>query len=285
MAEKNGWIKFYRKTLDNPIVMKDADHLAIWAYLILSATHDEYPALFKGEKIMLQPGQLLTGRIVISKLLSINESKVRRVLNNFENDQQIDRQISNKNTLITIHNWSEYQNSDQQTDQQVTNNRPTSDQQVTTNKNVRIKECKNVRNKKDNSASDNALSKSDISSFFESVWLLYPNKKGKGQVSDSKKKELYKIGFDELKRAIDRYKKDLEADADWRKPQNGSTFFNSGYVDYLDANYTPPERRNRTVKKNSFNGFSQQREYDFSKLEEELFANNSTLPNKAEDDP
>ena len=38
-------------------------------------------------------------------------------------------------------------------------------------------------------------------------------------------------------RAIDRYKSDLEKDSDWRKPQNGSTFFNSGYVDYLDKNY------------------------------------------------
>ena len=40
-----------------------------------------------------------------------------------------------------------------------------------------------------------------------------------------------------MARAIDRYKADLEKDSGWRKPQNGSTFFNSGYVDYLDANY------------------------------------------------
>ena len=39
-------------------------------------------------------------------------------------------------------------------------------------------------------------------------------------------------------RCIERYKSDLKRDAAGRKPQNGSTFFNSGYVDYLDANYT-----------------------------------------------
>ncbi len=72
---------------------------------------------------------------------------------------------------------------------------------------------------------------------FEDLWKLYPSKKGKGQVSDTKKKELLKIGKDELERAIDRYKADLKKDADWRKTQNGSTFFNSGYVDYLDNNY------------------------------------------------
>jgi len=81
-------------------------------------------------------------------------------------------------------------------------------------------------------------SKNEIDLFFESVWELYPNKKGKGQVSDAKKKTLFSVGFDELKRAVERYLKDLEKDKSWRKPQNGSTFFNSGYIDYLDKNYT-----------------------------------------------
>lgn len=78
--------------------------------------------------------------------------------------------------------------------------------------------------------------------FFERIWKLYPNKKGKGQVSDAKKRKLYEIGYDEISRAIDRYKDGLLKD-DWRKPQNGSTFFNSGYVDYLDANYSKPQDR------------------------------------------
>lgn len=80
-------------------------------------------------------------------------------------------------------------------------------------------------------------SKNDINTFFESVWKLYPNKKGKGQVSDTKKKKLYEFGYDTIAKCIERYKSELEKDKDWRKPQNGSTFFNSGYVDYLDENY------------------------------------------------
>ena len=95
-----------------------------------------------------------------------------------------------------------------------------------------------------NCASDNApkASRSEINEFFERIWKLYPNKKGKGQVSDAKKRKLYEIGYDEISRAIDRYKDGLLKD-DWRKPQNGSTFFNSGYVDYLDANYSKPQDR------------------------------------------
>ncbi|QBE95252.1 hypothetical protein PMF13cell1_00767 [Blautia producta] len=92
---------------------------------------------------MLQPGQLITGRLKIAADLSVNESKVKRILNAFKTDQQIDQQASNKNSLITILNWESYQKSDQQTDQQMTSERPASDQQVTTNKNE-----KNVKNEK-----------------------------------------------------------------------------------------------------------------------------------------
>lgn len=86
-------------------------------------------------------------------------------------------------------------------------------------------------------------SKAEIDEFFDSLWQLYPVKKGKGQVSDAKRKALYEIGSDEMQRAIGRYLTELKKDADWRKPQNGSTFFCSGYVDYLDANFAPDETR------------------------------------------
>ena len=115
-----GWIKIHRKMLENPIVMKDSDHLAVWVYLLLNAAHKERKVLFKGDKIMLQPGQLITGRNAIADFLGISESKVKRVLSDFEGDQQIDRQRSNKNSLISLINWDKYQFFDQQRDQKVT---------------------------------------------------------------------------------------------------------------------------------------------------------------------
>lgn len=146
-TEMNGWIKLHRKLMDNPIIMKDSDHLAVWTYLLLNATHAEYPAIFKGQKIILKPGQLITGRKSIAEKLSINDSKVRRILDRFEKDQQIDRQRSNQNSLISLKNWELYQIFDQQNDQQMTNNRPTDGQPPTTNKNIKnVKNEKNVTN-------------------------------------------------------------------------------------------------------------------------------------------
>ena len=66
-------------------------------------------------------------------------------------------------------------------------------------------------------------SKADVDSFFESIWNLYPVKKGKGQVSETKRKALFKIGYDQMERAINRYLTELKKDASWRKPQNGES--------------------------------------------------------------
>lgn len=96
------------------------------------------------------------------------------------------------------------------------------------------------RNPIQSESNKNTMCKADADALFESLWQMYPSKKGKGQVSDARKKKLLAIGFDEMARAVRRYLEDLEKDG-WRKPQNGSTFFNSGYVDYLDENYDSPQ--------------------------------------------
>ena len=99
-----------------------------------------------------------------------------------------------------------------------------------------------VNNTKEYSASKESttITKQEIEDNFEKMWKLYPKKRNKGQVSFTKKKEIFKLG-DEFERCISRYKVYVEQE---RKSgfkglqyQNGSTFFNSGYVDFLDENY------------------------------------------------
>lgn len=142
-----GYVKVYRKLLDNPLVCKDADHLAVWLYLLLHATHREHAELFRGEKLLLKPGQLLTGRKAIAAKLKLNENKVQRILKTFEKEQQIEQQASNKNRLITICKWQEYQSSIEQQDEQPLNNkRTTAEQQLNTYKND--KNVKNDKNEK-----------------------------------------------------------------------------------------------------------------------------------------
>lgn len=157
--------------------------------------------------------------------------------------------------------------------------------------NDNVTECNNIvhksnteiekeieKDKENNIVQENctkSVSKKDIDLFFENIWALYPNKKGKGQISDSKKKKLYDIGFEHLSRAIERYKAELKKD-EWRKPQNGSTFFNSGYVDYLDTNYVPGENSTSQKSKNNFNNFPQRNygDEEYRSMEEKLLHKN-----------
>jgi hypothetical protein len=193
------------------------------------------------------------------------------------------RMITVIDDVYMLSNWSKYQNEDglekirEQTRKRVAKHRENQKLLAcNVTGNVTVTQCNatdiDIEEDKEedvtNSASDNAqskVSKKEIDSFFESIWKLYPNKKGKGQISDSKKKTLYEVGMEEMARAIERYKSDL-AKEEWRKPQNGSTFFNSGYVDYLDANYEPVKTKPQKVT-NRFNNFKQ-REYSKEQMDE-----------------
>lgn len=116
----------------------------------------------------------------------------------------------------------------------------------------------------------NNMCKADALALFERLWKLYPVKKGKGKISDAQKMKIARIGYEEMARAIERYKQYVDS-IDYLPYQNGSTFFNSGYVDYLDANYEPGKQTSYR-KQNGFNRF-QQNQYDFNQLEQELMSN------------
>lgn len=137
-----GYIRIYRKMLENPIIMKDSDHLAVWIYLLLSATHKGKRVLFGKEEIVLNCGELITGKKQISEKLGISESKVGRILKLFESEQQIEQLTNSQGRLISIKNWCMYQN----VNNDLNNKWTTSEQQVNTNNNVIMKECNIERN-------------------------------------------------------------------------------------------------------------------------------------------
>lgn len=150
------------------------------------------------------------------------------------------------------------------------------------NKNVVIKSISDGINAKKDTANpqskveeskeenkDNMCTLGKARALFEQLWKLYPVKKGKGSVSDTQKLKLYKIGYDEMQRAIDRYISYVKS-INYLHYKNGSTFFNSGYIDYLDANYVPD--KTPAKQPGQFNQFMHQ-DYDFEQLEREILSN------------
>ena len=96
--------------------------------------------------------------------------------------------------------------------------------------------------------SDESRDTESLDQFYESIWKLYPVKKGKGQVSKTKKKVLQRIGYQQIKSCIDSFVADMEdSNRDKKYWMHGSTFFNGGYVDYLDENFTNDVKKNIAV--------------------------------------
>ena len=238
----NGWIKIHRKILENPIVFKDADHVAVWIYLLLNAVRREKDALFGGVKITLHQGQLITGRKKIADVLKISESKVDRILKAFKSEQQIEQQTSNRNRLITVLNWSSYQESEPQTEQQVNINRTTDEQQVNTNgevENINNNICSPEPNAKERMA--------ELKQNFELIYKIYPKKRGKAGAFTIYKGWLKGRNIDgenirltnkQMYYAVASYVSQLEqSGTELEYYKNFDTFMRKPILDYVEGNY------------------------------------------------
>lgn len=85
---------------------------------------------------------------------------------------------------------------------------------------------------------------------FDHLWSLYPKKRGKSSVSDKQKRKILEVGQENMEAAIQNYITEIEQNGtDMQYVKNGSTFFNSGYYDYLPDNFSPlPVRRSHDVR-------------------------------------
>jgi hypothetical protein len=88
-ASDLGWIKTHRSLLHEPR-FTDGDWLKVWMYLWLNATHKRIDTIFKGRRITLEPGQLVTSRRSIADRTKVKESKVERILGWMKSEQQVD---------------------------------------------------------------------------------------------------------------------------------------------------------------------------------------------------
>ena len=266
-----GWIKLYRSLLNSQIwVTKEPyDKRSAWIYLLLKASHEDMVVEFKGETINLKSGTLIDTYRHFSDTWIWPLAKVQRYIEKLKAIQMINAERYKGGTLITIVNWEFYQGlnsitdtlTDTHTDTNFFENRysfltkpirspiqdtPKTDTLTDKERKEERKEAKE-RSKERNTIQENNIYSAaehapeptavEAESLFEELWKAYPQKRGKGSVSITAKKKLLKIGREHMLRAIDRYVRECETQGRYFK--NGSTFFNSGYVDYLDDNFVP----------------------------------------------
>lgn len=104
-------------------------------------------------------------------------------------------------------------------------------------------------------SSSRSPTKKEVNAHFEALWALYPAKRGKNKVTESTRRRLFAVSTEEMQRAIDRYKAEVEAANFDRNWLNGSTWFNGRWEDYAGDTYEPlpqhearPSTRSRQVQ-------------------------------------
>jgi transcription termination factor NusB len=133
-----GWIKVHRR-LKESAVFGDPDLLKLWLLCLLKATHKPREVVIEKQVVRLEPGQFVTGRFELEKEYNdgvpnrkkISASTLQRWLRKLETWQMLNIKTYSKFSIVTVSNWTEYQ----QDEQQVNNKWTTDEQQVDTDKN------------------------------------------------------------------------------------------------------------------------------------------------------
>jgi DNA-binding transcriptional regulator YhcF (GntR family) len=200
----------------------DINTFRVFVFMLISAYWKD--GQYKGIKI--PRGSFPSSISELSKETNLTDNEVRTALKHLKSTGEITSKSTNKFTVFTIKNYDLYQTINEQNNKQITNKSQAINKLLTNNI---LKEDDKIKNERN--------SNGDLEEFFESIWTLYPVKRGKGSVSKTRKKKLQDIGYEQIKRCIERYVSEMESlNRDKKYWKNGSTFFNSGYVDYLDCN-------------------------------------------------
>ncbi|WP_110926838.1 hypothetical protein [Bacillus massiliglaciei] len=142
-----GWIKLHRKIRDNPI-FNDHKFFRLWIICLTEATHKERDQVVDRQMVHLLPGQFVTGRFTLFDMYNnglkqgdrVKEPKtVYRWLERLEKLGYLTINKTTKYSVVTINNWSRYQ----EVDQQMTNKRPSNEPTVD-----HKQEYKEVKNEK-----------------------------------------------------------------------------------------------------------------------------------------
>ena len=108
-----GWISIHRKIINNPI-FDNPVALKIWIWCLIKAAREETTILLGRQKIKLKTGQFIFGSITACEQLKMSKSTIHYWLEFLKVERYIERKTTNKYSIITILNYSKYQNVERQ---------------------------------------------------------------------------------------------------------------------------------------------------------------------------
>lgn len=170
----DGWIKTYRKLVKWEWY-KDSAMVHLFIHLLITANYREE----KWRGILIKRGQLITSRKMLSNQTGISEQSIRTCLERLKSTNEITIKSTNRNSIITVCNYDNYQCMENEANQQ--NNQPKL-QQSTSNQPTIIQEGKEYKK--------NIKEKFDLSDEFADIveeWFEY--KKDRRESYKSEKAE------------------------------------------------------------------------------------------------
>lgn len=258
---QGGWIKLYRSLLNDPVwTQTNAEQKAVAIVILLSANREAKQWVFNGQKITLEPGQFVTSAQALSEAAGgeLTRRKIRTALNKLEKLGFCSIQAANHGTLINVVKWAFYQGVPQTIGADATSktannstsktaNRSEAESQGTQDVQLTVdekaassstskaaKESTTIKKYKKykNNAHGQELTDSDLAEEFETVWKMYPRKKGK---ADSKKAYVKArkrgVSMETIQAAVVEFAKAQAGNSPMYIPY-GSTWFNgAGWED------------------------------------------------------
>ncbi len=138
----SGWIKLHRSLLEWEWY-DDVNVMRLFLHCILKANHKDK----KHKGTLVLRGSFLTGFDVLSKQTGISVQSIRTAVSKLESTNDLTRQSTSKGTVLTVINYSKYQDDDREVTSQLTsestNHQQTSNKPSTSNNkgnNIRMEE-------------------------------------------------------------------------------------------------------------------------------------------------
>lgn len=190
----DGWIKYYRKSVEDPLYFSEPfTKWQAWTDLLILANHKENTFTKRGISVVISTGQMGYDLETLAKRWKWSRGKAERYMKSLETDMKIVRQKSNVTTIISICNYIEYQSGDKANSKA---NSKAKSQKTDTNKNDKNKNDKNEKNNEYNIIDFfQNFDFSFCSSEFEDLlktWLSYKKSKNQTYKSEASIKIFYK---------------------------------------------------------------------------------------------
>lgn len=191
---------------------------AVLITILLNVNHEESEWIWKGDKFICKPGQMITSLSSLAEKSGVSVQNVRTALAKFEKFGFLTNESTKSGRLINVVNWAFYQSVEETSTNTETNSQQRTSNELTSNKNN--KNNKNIYN---------------VS--FEELWKVYPRKVDKAAAYKQYRARL-NSGYteDELFNAVSNYAEECKKE---RREENyikhAKTFLgvNTPFVDYL----------------------------------------------------